>query len=48
LKVAPPLSVTESQTREFVKAVREVTDLMHHSTAFWNEALGMARRVVNL
>ena len=48
LKVAPPLVVTESQCAEFVKAIRDVVDDMHRSTAFWNEALGMARRVVNL
>ncbi len=48
LKVAPPLVVTESQLQEFVEAVRDVVDLMHHSTTFWGEALGLARRVVNL
>jgi ornithine--oxo-acid transaminase len=48
LKVAPPLVVTESQNREFVNAARSVVDLMHHSTGFWNESLGIARRVVNL
>jgi ornithine--oxo-acid transaminase len=48
LKVAPPLVVTESQNLKFVEAARSVIDLMHHSSAFWNESLGMARRVVNL
>jgi ornithine--oxo-acid transaminase len=48
LKVAPPLVVSECQSQEFVHAARSVVDLMHHSNAFWNESLGMARRVVNL
>jgi len=48
LKVAPPLVVTEDQCSEFVQAVRSVVDLMHRSPEFWNEALGMAMRVVNL
>ena len=48
LKVAPPLVVTEGQLQEFVEAVRDVVDLMHNSSAFWGEALGLARRVVNL
>jgi ornithine--oxo-acid transaminase len=48
LKVAPPLVVTDAQLHEFVEAVRDVVDLMHNSSRFWSEALGMARRVVNL
>jgi ornithine--oxo-acid transaminase len=48
LKVAPPLVVTEAQLGEFVEAVREVVDLMHTSSAFWSEALGLLRRVVIL
>ena len=48
LKVAPPLVVSETQMQEFVEAVRDVVDLMHNSSAFWSEALGLARRVVNL
>lgn len=48
LKVAPPLVVTEGQIDEFVKASREVVESIHSSTAFWSEALGLARRVVNV
>jgi ornithine--oxo-acid transaminase len=48
LKVAPPLVVTESQIDEFVAAVRAVVDLAHTSNAFWGDALGMARRSVNI
>jgi ornithine--oxo-acid transaminase len=48
LKVAPPLVVTEPQIEEFVAAIRDVVDLMHNSSSFWSEALGLARRVVNL
>jgi ornithine--oxo-acid transaminase len=48
LKVAPPLVVTDTQIGEFVSAVRAVVDLAHDSAGFWSEALGMARRVINL
>jgi len=48
LKVAPPLVVTESQLDEFVEAIRQVVDLVHNSNVFWTEALGLARRVVNI
>jgi ornithine--oxo-acid transaminase len=48
LKVAPPLVVTDAQLDEFVEAVRDVVDLIHNSSTFWSEALGLARRVVNL
>jgi ornithine--oxo-acid transaminase len=48
LKVAPPLVVTEGQIDEFVAAVRAVVDLAHTSNAFWGDALGMARRSVNI
>jgi ornithine--oxo-acid transaminase len=48
LKVAPPLVVTEEQVEEFVAAIRSVVELAHSSTSFWSEALGLARRAVNL
>jgi ornithine--oxo-acid transaminase len=48
LKVAPPLVVSEGQIEEFVEAVRDVVDLAHNSAAFWSEALGLARRAVNI
>jgi ornithine--oxo-acid transaminase len=48
LKVAPPLVVTEKQLEKFAGAVREVVDLMHTSASFWTEALGLARRVMNV
>jgi ornithine--oxo-acid transaminase len=48
LKVAPPLVVTEEQLEKFVGAVRETVDLMHNSSSFWTEALGFARRVMNV
>jgi ornithine--oxo-acid transaminase len=46
LKVAPPLVVKEREADEFVRAVREVVEMMHVSTTFWSEALGLARRVI--
>jgi ornithine--oxo-acid transaminase len=48
LKAAPPLIVEERQVEEFVRAIREVVDLMHTSASFWTQALGLARRVVNI
>jgi ornithine--oxo-acid transaminase len=48
LKVAPPLVVTDDQIDEFISAVRNVVDEAHSSTSFWTEALGMARRVVDV
>ncbi len=48
LKVAPPLVVTEDQLDHFVEAITAVVDLMHSSTSFWSEALGLARRIVNV
>jgi ornithine--oxo-acid transaminase len=48
LKVAPPLVATEGQIEEFVAAIREVVDLAHNSSGFWAEAIGLARRAVNI
>ena len=48
LKVAPPLVVSEEQLDRFVEAIREVVELMHTSPSFWTEALGLARRVINI
>jgi ornithine--oxo-acid transaminase len=48
LKVAPPLVATVGQIEEFVTAIREVADLAHNSTGFWTEAMGLARRAVNV
>ncbi len=48
LKAAPPLIVTGGQLDDFVSAIREVVELMHTSTSFWSEAIGLARRAVNI
>jgi ornithine--oxo-acid transaminase len=48
LKVAPALVITEAQLDEFVGAMEAVVKLMHSSTSFWTEAIGMARRVINV
>jgi ornithine--oxo-acid transaminase len=48
LKVAPPLVVTENELEEFVTAVHNVVRQAHSSPAFWSEALGMARRAINI
>lgn len=48
LKVAPPLMVTEDEIDEFVAAVSGVVQQMHTSSSFWTEALGLAKRAVNI
>ena len=48
LKAAPPLMVTEAQLDRFVEALRDVVEMVHSSSTFWSEALGLARRVVNV
>jgi hypothetical protein len=48
LKAAPPLVVTEGQIDEFVSKLREVVESIHASSRFWSEALGLARRLVNI
>jgi acetylornithine/succinyldiaminopimelate/putrescine aminotransferase len=48
LKVAPPLVVMDGQVDEFVSKLCEVVESIHSSATFWTEALGLARRVVNI
>lgn len=48
LKVAPPLVVTEKQLDHFVEAITSVVNVMHTSGSFWSEALGLARRAMNV
>jgi ornithine--oxo-acid transaminase len=48
LKAAPPLIATVEQLDGFVRAIREVVQLVETSPAFWTEALAMARRAVNV
>jgi 4-aminobutyrate aminotransferase-like enzyme len=43
-----PLVASQGQLEECVAAVRAVVDLAHTSASFWSEALGMARRAVNI
>jgi ornithine--oxo-acid transaminase len=48
LKVALPLVVTDGQIDEFVSAPGDVVESIHTSTTLCSEALGLARRVVNI
>ena len=48
LKVAPPLVIQEEQVDEFISAIQQVVEQMHSSATFWSEALGMARRAINI
>jgi ornithine--oxo-acid transaminase len=47
LKVSPALNVSDAQVESFLDAVQAVVELMHGSTRFWSEALGMAARVLH-
>jgi ornithine--oxo-acid transaminase len=46
LKVAPPLVMKEREADEFVHAITDVVDMMHSSSTFWSEALGLAGRAI--
>jgi len=48
LKAAPPLVASEAHLDEFVNAIRSVVELAHTSASFWSEALGLARRAVDV
>ena len=48
LKVAPPLVLQEAQVDEFVGKLAKVVQSIHTSSSFWSEALGLARRVINV
>ena len=48
LKASPALNVTEAQLDTYVEAVETIVELMHRSNRFWSEALGMARRVIDV
>lgn len=48
LKLAPPLTVSRAQIDECIEAVRDIVKLAHSQSIFWAEALGLARRAVNL
>jgi ornithine--oxo-acid transaminase len=46
LKISPPLVVNDAQLDRFVAAVEQIVNLMHGSSGFWSEALGIARRIM--
>jgi ornithine--oxo-acid transaminase len=48
LKVCPPLVVEDEHVDKFVAAIKYVVELMHSSSAFWSDALGLARRAINI
>jgi ornithine--oxo-acid transaminase len=48
LKVAPPLVVTDDEMDEFVSAIEQVVEAAHSTSAFWSEALGLARRAIHI
>ena len=48
LKAAPPLIVDSKQMDYFVQAIERVVGLIHSSHTFWGDALGLAKRAVNV
>ena len=48
LKAAPPLVTSAEQLALFAPTLRRVVELMHTSSSFRTEALGMARRAANV
>jgi ornithine--oxo-acid transaminase len=48
LKVAPPLIVTRAQIDKCVAAIRSGVEMANTPSAFWSDALGLARRAVNI
>jgi ornithine--oxo-acid transaminase len=48
LTVAPPLVVSREQIDRFAYAITDVVRLMHSPGEFWTQALGLARRAVNI
>jgi ornithine--oxo-acid transaminase len=46
LKIAPPLIATDAQLDELISAMETVVELMHTSSSFWSDALGIAQRVI--
>jgi ornithine--oxo-acid transaminase len=48
LKASPALNVSEAQLDTYVDGLEAIVGLMHGSYRFWGEALGMARRVLDV
>ena len=48
LKAAPPLVIAEKHIDGFTRALASVVELMHTSSSFWTEALGMAKRALDI
>ncbi len=48
LKVAPPLSVSETQLNHCVESIRSVVETVHSSSVFWIDALNLGRRAMSL
>lgn len=48
LKAAPPLMIEEGQMEQFVRSMKDVVEIAHRSSSFWAEALGLAKRAVDL
>lgn len=48
LKVAPPLTVSETQLNHCVESIRSVVETVHSSKTFWIDALNLGRRAMSL
>jgi ornithine--oxo-acid transaminase len=48
LKAAPPLNASETSLNHFVAALQKVTEVVHSSKRFWQDALQLAARAVKI
>jgi len=48
LKLVPALIISKDQIDEAVEAIYQVLKLAHSPSVFWSEALGLARRAINV
>jgi ornithine--oxo-acid transaminase len=48
LKAAPPLNVSRESLDAFVEGVRATMETVHSSMHFWQDAIGLAARVVRI
>ncbi|MEI6438393.1 MAG: aspartate aminotransferase family protein [Candidatus Omnitrophota bacterium] len=48
LKASPPLVATTEHIDGFVAAIKDIVDSVHTSDQAWSEAIGMARRTMNI
>jgi ornithine--oxo-acid transaminase len=48
LKLAPPLTVSETQLKHCIESIHSVVETVHSSSVFWIDALHLGRRALSL